>query len=39
MTFLKEPLDEILKNYKSPEDLMGQEGIIKWLSKALIERA
>jgi transposase-like protein len=39
MTFSKEMLDEILKNYKSPEDMMGQEGIIKQLSKALIERA
>jgi transposase-like protein len=39
MTFSRETLDEILKNYKSPEDMAGPEGIIKQLSKALIERA
>jgi transposase-like protein len=39
MAFSKELLDEILKDYKGPEDMMGQEGIIKQLSKALIERA
>jgi hypothetical protein len=32
MAFSKELLDEILKDYKSPEDMMGQEGIIKQLS-------
>jgi transposase-like protein len=39
MTFSKEMLDDILKDYRGPEDMMGQEGIIKQLSKALIERA
>jgi len=33
-----EILDEILKDYKNPEDLMGQGGILKQLTKALIER-
>jgi putative transposase len=38
MTFRPELIDEILKDYKNPEDLMGQTGIFKQLTKALIER-
>jgi putative transposase len=34
----KELLDELLKDYKKPEDLLGQEGILKELTKALVER-
>ena len=33
-----EILDAILKNYKKPEDLMGEGGIIQQLTKQLIER-
>jgi transposase-like protein len=33
-----EILDTILKEYKSPEDLMGEHGILKQLTKALVER-
>lgn len=33
-----ELLDELLQDYKSPEDLMGEGGILKQLTKALIER-
>jgi len=33
-----EILDAILKNYQKPEDLMGEGGIIKQLTKQLIER-
>lgn len=33
-----EILDTILKNYKKPEDLMGEGGIIQQLTKQLIER-
>ena len=34
----KEILDEILQNYQKPEDLLGEGGIIKELTKALVER-
>jgi putative transposase len=33
-----EVLDSILKDYKNPEDLMGENGILKQLTKALVER-
>ena len=39
MAFTKEILDEILKNYKGPDDMFGPDGIIKQFSKAVIERA
>ncbi|GHU90794.1 hypothetical protein FACS189476_11140 [Spirochaetia bacterium] len=39
MAISKETLDELLKDYKGPDDMFGQDGIIKQLSKALIERA
>lgn len=39
MAFTKEALDEILKGYKGQEAIMGPEGLIKQLTKALIERA
>lgn len=32
-------LDELLKGYKKPEDLTGENGLIKQLTKRLIERA
>jgi putative transposase len=38
MTFRPELIDELLKDYRNPEDLMGERGIFKQLSKALIER-
>jgi putative transposase len=38
MTFRPELIDELLKDYKNVDDLMGQGGIFKQLSKALIER-
>ena len=34
-----ELLDELMKNYKKPEDLIGESGLLKQLTKALIERA
>ena len=34
-----ELLDELLKNYKSPEDLTGPDGLLKQLTKALVTRA
>jgi putative transposase len=34
-----ELIDELLSNYKNPEDLLGKDGIINELKKRLIERA
>jgi len=34
-----ELLDELLKGYERPEDLLGEEGIIQELTKRLLERA
>jgi putative transposase len=38
MTFRPELIDELLHGYKDPSDLMGEGGIFKQLTKALIER-
>ena len=38
MAFSKELLDQILKDYKGPDDFYGSEGIMKQLTKALVER-
>jgi putative transposase len=38
MTFRPELIDELLKEYRKPEDLMGDGGIFKQLTKALVER-
>jgi len=34
-----ELLDELLSDYETPEDLLGDEGLFKQLKKALLERA
>lgn len=39
MEIRKEILDELIKDYQNPEDLLGEEGILKQLTKALLERA
>jgi putative transposase len=39
MEIKKEVLDELIKDYKKPEDLIGESGLLKQLTKALIERA
>jgi putative transposase len=39
MEIKDELLDELLKNYQKPEDLIGESGLLKQLTKALIERA
>lgn len=39
MAISKEVLDELMKDYKGPEDITGSDGILKQLTKALIERA
>jgi len=35
----KELLDELIKDYEKPEDLIGETGLLKKLTKALMERA
>ena len=39
MAISKELLDELMKEYKGPDDFYGPDGLIKQLSKAIIERA
>jgi len=39
MAISKEVLDELLKDYKGPDDITGPDGLLKELTKALIERA
>jgi transposase-like protein len=39
MAFSKEVLDTILMGYRGPDDFYGPEGIMKQLTKALVERA
>ena len=39
MATTDELLDELMKNYKKPEDLIGESGLLKQLTKALVERA
>lgn len=39
MAITKEVLQELLKDYKNPADLLGEEGILKELTKALVESA
>jgi len=39
MAIDKEVLDKLLADYKGPEDLVGEQGLLKQLTKALVERA
>ena len=39
MAITKEVLDELLMGYKGPEDITGPDGLLKQLTKAVIERA
>jgi len=39
MSIRDEILEEILREYKSPEDLIGKDGILKELTKRLLEKA
>ncbi len=38
MSFSTERLDQLLKDYRTPEDLLGQGSILKQLTAALVER-
>lgn len=33
------PLDHVLANYKKPADLIGENGLLKQLTKAVVEAA
>ena len=39
MTIPKEVLDALMKDYKNPEDLIGETGLLKQLTQQLLERA
>jgi putative transposase len=39
MPIRTELIDELLKDYKKPEDMLGENGLLKQLTKALVERA
>src|SRR4028118_2059055 len=39
MPITPEILDQILKDYEKPEDLLSQDGLLQQLTKALVERA
>lgn len=39
MAISKEVLDELMKNYRGPDDITGPDGLLKELTKALVERA
>ncbi len=39
MPIRPELLDELLKDYKSPEDMFGDDGLLQQLTKAVVERA
>jgi hypothetical protein len=38
MTIRRELLDELLKDYKTPQDILGEGSLLKELTKAVIER-
>lgn len=38
MSIRTELVDELIKDYKKPEDIMGENGLLKQLTKAIIER-
>jgi putative transposase len=39
MEIKTELIDELLKGYRKPEDVMGENGLLKQLTKAILERA
>src|SRR5437588_9754373 len=39
MAITDEVLNELLKDYQKPEDLLGQNGLLKQLQKRLLEKA
>jgi putative transposase len=39
MAITEEVLNELLKDYEKPEDLLGKNGLLKELQKRLLEKA
>src|SRR5512138_1846775 len=39
MTIDNQLIDDLLKDYKKPEDIIGENGLLKQLTKAVLERA
>ena len=39
MTFNNNLIDQLLKDYQKPEDILGENGLLKQLTKAVLERA
>ena len=39
MAIEKELLDKLIEGYQKPEDLIGENGLLKQLTKALLERS
>lgn len=39
MAITDELLNNLMKDYKKPEDLIGENGLLKQLTKRLLERA
>ena len=39
MALDKELIDKLLEGYQKPEDLIGETGLLRQLTKALVERA
>lgn len=39
MTINNDLLDQLLKDYQKPEDILGENGLLKQLTKAVLERA
>lgn len=39
MALRKELIDELMQDYQKPEDLLGENGLLKQLTKSLLERA
>jgi len=39
MAIDKKIIDKLLKDYQTPDDLIGKKGILKQLTKSLLERA
>ena len=39
MAITPQLIDELLQDYQTPDDLLGQDGLLQQLTKALVERA
>ena len=39
MAITPQLIDELLQDYQTPDDLLGQDGLLQQLTKAIVERA